>query len=151
MRKWPTTWLCSLYNWKKIVWNIEFTVFKSTRLDLKHWFWKICTESPDIIQKVQKSAIQTKPAKFETFWPVSRCMFLKPNFALKPWTLGSKQFFLEARASHELTMSVSPSEIFSNEVLHGPVWISTVLYSPVYSCIFLYHPVSTCIVLYIPV
>ena len=49
-------------------------VFKSigsiSRFQRKNQFWKIC---PKILpKKCTKSAFQTKPAKFDTFWPISQ-------------------------------------------------------------------------------
>ena len=68
--------------------------------------------------------------------------------------------FLEARTSHELTMSVTPSvrhsvtpsEIFSNEVLisivNGLAWSPMVFYGAIWSCLVPYGLVWSRMVTY---
>ena len=73
-------WLWPLYKWKK------------NRLD-----YRVHAPSPKILpKKCTKSAFQTKPAKFDTFWPISRDSmhsfqnrFLHWNRELKPVVLST--------------------------------------------------------------
>ena len=62
---------------KKIVRIIGFIVFKLTGLDSrfqrKNRFEKFAPSPKIFIKKCQKSAFQTKPAKFDTFWPICLC------------------------------------------------------------------------------
>ena len=77
---------------KKNVQIMGFMVFKSTGLDSrfqrKNWFWKICTESQDIIKKVSKIGLPNQTSKI---WHILAdisglgAYFSKPIFALKPW------------------------------------------------------------------
>ena len=65
--KWPTKNFWPLYKWKKIVWIIGFTVFKSTdsdsRSQRKNRVWKICIESQDISKKVPKIVLPNQTSK----------------------------------------------------------------------------------------
>ena len=65
-----------------------------------------------------------------------------------------RKMFLEARASHELTMSVTPSEVFSNEVLtslvNGPVWSFMMPYGLIWSSMVPYGPPWYRMILYGP-
>ena len=77
---------------KKIVQIMGFMVFKSTGLDSrfqrKNRFWKICTESQDIIKKVSKIGLPNQTSKiWHILADISRlgAYFSKPIFALKLW------------------------------------------------------------------
>ena len=80
---------------KKIVRIIGFMVFKLTDLDSrsqrKNRFWKICTESWDIVKNVFKSAKIGLPNQTSKIWHILAVFsglgayFSKLFFALKPW------------------------------------------------------------------
>ena len=77
MRIWPTKWLWTLYKWKKKSFGLWGSWYSNRPAQTHGFNAKIVFEkyapSPKILpKKCPKSAFQTKPAKFDTFWPISQ-------------------------------------------------------------------------------
>ena len=77
MRKWPTKWLLRLYKWKKKLFGLWGSWYSNRAArthgsNAKIGFEKYAPSPKILPKKCPKSAFQTKPAKFDTFWPISR-------------------------------------------------------------------------------
>ena len=94
MRKWQTKWLLRLYKWEKLfgLWGSWYSNrgVRTHGSNAKIGFEKYAPSPKILPKKCPKSALQTKPAKFDTFWisrdsvHIFQNRFLRWNRELKP-------------------------------------------------------------------
>ena len=66
---WPTKWLGPLYKWEKKLFGLQA---RTHGFNAKIGFEKFAASPKILTKKCQKSAFQTKPPKFDTFWLYNR-------------------------------------------------------------------------------